>query len=63
MGQILASLAQDASNHQPGSDDPAYAAVTTDINWLNLVNAVLTGASDGGMDWNKAGSSISFVYR
>ncbi|KAF3915695.1 hypothetical protein AA313_de0208692 [Arthrobotrys entomopaga] len=59
------------------NDDPAYTSVTRDLNWFNLLNAILTGSEDGGMDWDKAtgattkseegskqkavGSSIGFV--
>ncbi|EGX53053.1 hypothetical protein AOL_s00007g2 [Orbilia oligospora ATCC 24927] len=41
------------------NDDPAYTSVTRDLNWLNLLNAILTGSEDGGMDWDKATGSTT----
>jgi hypothetical protein len=36
------------------SDDPAYSAVLKDLVYLDTLHVILTGASDGGVDWEKA---------
>ncbi|KAK6529318.1 hypothetical protein TWF281_008495 [Arthrobotrys megalospora] len=54
--QFISTLVDGRST---GSNDPAYTSVTPDLNWFNLLHAILEGPDDSKQ--TAASSSISFI--